>query len=1490
MKTNLRNHGLGWAILGILLTVPNINASSDFQEVPGQLRLSADFHEPDSQTESVPRLDQGAGEQRLSRLWRVGDYQRVPWDSRGSRSALNEALFYDSEKGWAFQPRVDVAVNAMGNLNPRSGTMAFWLKPDQLREQGGLLFTGKTFMAGGARGGIDWALGVGGARDSHVPPGKLFLSAGMVQLIADEPLPDRGWVHVAAVWDADSGAKLYLDGEEIGSVWGPVEEADDVVEEVFYPVSTFLDSLQDWRISSGLGSGRPASRIFDSPPTDEVKLTWLPDGGLEVQSSHEERLQLRSHSVGPLDPGDYLMVMEYSQEFTDDLEESPRGLNMRISVDQPGDPEGWSESFNTPSVSTPEIQTATQILRLEAEEGERFRLIFDINIWTPGRTVIQSLRVLRAHPALLERMDTADVVAGRGTYFARSLRNIHPVPVNRIHWHQNRAAGGFTGLRIFDLPLNSDEIAALAAGEELPEALEGEELLPDPERRAAELFWGEDLDGDLIFARAGRPVTIREEWAERVYEDLRLAGWLAVDGYSATLSPWPYHGYRHVEPRKLHLEFPGPIQANYLMTRGTMTGVLRDGGSRDDPLGGNDFLELPGAPHVFRTVLPQDLQTETATVLRSEGQLSGIHFYHIDNRAPEIPEGSLILHLWGGDQGDLPLSERKQWEFTSSYSAADRRFLVGHREARGAALTGIVKPWRAHHLFSPSMREDYPLQGIGLRLFLRPTDTAVTQTRLQVRLHDSFAPWRELGRFDFEVQPDEAREPVDLFFELRETLIPEGHAVWVTLIAEHELELLSWPGEAESALILLKADEQAASRNWLERELADWRNSFEDTSEPRPWNRGITDDPESGWWLKAASPDYERMWLTGEALSQRFPEDRRVESWLAFIRPSIPNPSRDIEPPRPEGDQPEWAVLARANLLLYKEFVEYWTRERAHPIGELGNWIGDDTCLLQDWPDLALINDPDGRYHEVVRKLADGVVNRFINRGRFFLENGLNSRWTDALHAYEDGLNMQPMAFQLDYGNPLLLYRLFETASRYDGFLLTNERDGMRRFNSEGRGIPYWSTDRQAEGNPEDRSWFLVTHAGQILLWFNRQPRVLQEFEELGESVLELHRTGREPQLGRGGFDFLVSLYASTGEEKWLDPLIDWTATRNSGILTVQTGSYYDPSFLALLDDDAFDHAKTAQALREDADTRYNDIGTRHLGFGDRRYERNWLEWKLTGNKEYLNEGLRELYRRLTFSMPAVTVAEQSGDRVSIPKQIISQMYLGGVPVARNNQFYPLYAVSYENLGTDFAALVFEDRTDKLRILFYNFAGEPLEGLLRVWRLDPGQYEITTGTDRTGDHRIDWAGSTQTLELVRGDGVDLELPPGQVVVWEANLKEESTPLHERPDLAVTHEDARWHSDGSLTVRVHNIGGVDSPESEVVLLNAAGEVAARRSVPALEAPLDLQPRYTEITFGGGDVGRVARRGEPVRVMVDPEASLEEITRRNNETIIPGTTGE
>lgn len=1485
---------LRWlSALFIFLTLPLLDevsaASSDVILVstavvapsPGDpLLLHATFNEGELQ---VDRLH---GDPRVSRIQR-GQFDRFPPDDdRGSRVGLADTLTSGRiSGGFGVQAITDLGIRATGNINPDRGSFTAWISQAPVLHEGGLLLAARSFIPGGPRAGATaWALGVGGASDSDAPRGRLFLTTQHIQCVAAEPLPETDWIFVAAVWDVNHGIKLYANGELIGSTWSDQEAEEEIfVEEttLVWPQDGFANEILQARISHGVSAGREWHPLSEGEFIHEdLVASYGEESDFFLQGDIDDRVQLRFRPFDGLQPGTYRLTVEVLQVFRGSPDIQPPQLRMGLTE---RGRETEHSRLDFPATDEPWWREVIMVFELHDDEktGKEWSMNLDLNFNHSG--------IYRIRSVVLEKGDFSGELDMRlisyGVPWWPVLELASPTPVERFQiYGHGRNAPVYDELAFWDIPLSEESVQELMkASDWTAVSVEAEDFEPGTRSE----WFGWNGAGQAIPVRPDQLAVIKEAPVERAWEDLRAAGSLVVDGNLWSLGPWFYHGYPHISPRTFHFKFFEPSQINYINLFGNLTGQFTIGGSPRAPLDGESFLELPGDQGFSSHFLSEPVVVDQISLIREHGEVSTLGFYEISGEAPSGLQPDLRLTLTPSREAGPPLPPAKLAEFLTLYPTGERDFLVGQSGA-GHAFEMEIGKRRALHLVTPPMREDYPLDAVLLRLFL---EGITPGSHFQVRMHDPLIPWRELGRFDFvaDSQAGDSGGRYDLLLDLRETLVLEGDSLWLTLYFEEEVTLVGDGDAQNSSLVVYRADPEMARERWRLREMADWRNRFESLSEPRPWSRPFTsDDPESNWWLQAASPEYEYLHRIGLALRERFPDDREFFAWFLWVHPFMDLPEWVNEPAPTTREHPDWAELAKANLDLYHEFVDFWTRERAHENGEIGNWIGDDTVLVQDFPDMALISDPDGEYREVVRRLAEGVHGPLTIRNRPAIVNGLNSRWTDALHAYEDGINVQPMNFQLHYGDPVLFAYLLENASRYDGFLFTEARDGMRMANSEGRGRPDWSTDRSPVGGPWTRYWFLPIHPGLTLLWYNQHPELLTIFEEIAEGHLRRMQevVDYHAEVSYGGVDFWIALYDITGDPRYLSGLMDLEATKDAGYPVFHIGGFWnrlmDPTRLRRFPVEWVDARKLYEFSREDADDRFDSLYTRELGHSSRRYERNWMEWYLTGDTKYLEEGLQALYARLKTTLPALTVAEQSGDRVSPPKQLISQMYLGGIPAARNSQFYPTYAVSYEGLSTGFAALVWKDRPEELRVSLYNFEEQPQEGIMRIWNLKPGRYSVRSGIDRTGDGRVDeWQGEATEMDLVRGDAIPLQLPSHREVIVEAELIEPGLPLAERPDPAVSHRDAVWNREEGLVLRVHNLGNVPATDVEVVVRDPDGREMARQQIERIEPPLDFHAKFVEIRFPR--IVPVDENSELV-VELNPGHPYPEITRRNNEALI------
>jgi hypothetical protein len=269
--------------------------------------------------------------------------------------------------------------------------------------------------------------------------------------------------------------------------------------------------------------------------------------------------------------------------------------------------------------------------------------------------------------------------------------------------------------------------------------------------------------------------------------------------------------------------------------------------------------------------------------------------------------------------------------------------------------------------------------------------------------------------------------------------------------------------------------------------------------------------------------------------------------------------------------------------------------------------------------------------------------------------------------------------------------------------------------------------------------------------------------------------------------------------------------------------------------------------------------------------------WQLTGDKE----NLTRLYADEIEECELLDYINTEGslwiDRVGVPYAELQRARLGGVALLRN-ALYPGHVVSWRFAApaTDQSvAILLPDATPTaFKVIACNVETTAVRATMTGWNVDPGIWEITQGVDTTGRDVADQALTTTTAVFERTRAIELLLPPRATTVLTLRLRTPATPYWSRPDLGISREDV-FLQGREVRVRVHSLGSVPAPET-VVGFRKAGRIVATAVVPGLEAPVDLQPRTTEVALtlpaGTDPAGGV--------VEIDPEHTLLEITVLNN----------
>ena len=1048
-------------------------------------------------------------------------------------------------------------------------------------------------------------------------------------------------------------------------------------------------------------------------------------------------------------------------------------------------------------------------------------------------------------------------------------------------------------LYVFDWPLTAAQIAALRERNRPPARDELAPLAWDEAHRAnrlRELSWEQDDDARPV-VQVGRVGT----WANAVRQVAPLQGRAVkkegnevFDGKLGNGWP-PLYNYQFNNGNGLHVELPEPydlmtiegrfagrVYAQHMLTEEGKTLLSLDAAHfatdvrfpRPRPAGWLSF---------FKAVM-EDKGDLPDKELVTESRICELGFFRTG--AHQL-DGATSQVYYVGPLDPSAGAQAPGPELLGRYGPGDRATSVlGTAPQAGASAGQTLPALRYHHLLIPASHEDVPLCGLRLAWHLLGD---LDDNALDITVHDPLQPGRRIFHLDFALHEtaspqSEANKPriLDMTLDLSDRLVPAGHPLWISFCFKRDVALL-WGGASHSRVELLVGSTEEVLPEYVRTELAFVKNRFREMSEPRPW--GAHEHPELD--LPQFSREARELFVPLTHLWTLQPDHPKVRALWLWTHKDFED-AGPVEPlPVPGCDNaPRWPLLQRELFELCTGLLYWWIDNRQTPNGEFGDAWGDDTDLCQNFAKLALIRDPGARLRGAVKLVADGVYKAGL------IKNGINARATDTLHAYEDGVNAQPVMALIDYGNPIYLERMMEAAKTVEEHLTGINEHGRRRFRSWYFGADEVRTKGQYGADHPGNALFC--HPALFLSFYSRQPRALKFLREWADGWLQLYerdlaqgleypsRTlfddtqviSRDSKVrGYGYVDLYPALYRMTDEPRYQETVRFWTNPR-----AFMRGANYLPAL------EIIDWEKHRQELIDwarEAATSLPRIAEDDMGLTARH---RLVEWEVTGNEQAAYEALEACVRKLRLTFDAHTWAEPINDRVWLPDHPMIVMMQGDMSDERN-QLYPRHYVSYEGLS-DFGAWVREKSDQHVRLWLYSFAPRAEEGVIRVWRTPLGQYRVTIGCDANADGKPDAGGDTRELTLHRFAGVPLTLPPRQLIAVDIALVEKSQEdFWARADLAVTSDHAQWSDDrDALTVVLHNVGNGAARNVLVRLTDARRKTLAECTVPTIEAPLDLVPRRVSVTFTGLKGG--VPRGGTIQVQADPGNALPELNEDNN----------
>lgn len=908
-------------------------------------------------------------------------------------------------------------------------------------------------------------------------------------------------------------------------------------------------------------------------------------------------------------------------------------------------------------------------------------------------------------------------------------------------------------------------------------------------------------------------------------------------------------GYAYRNNDGLHITLADRKGFHAVQIRGgARVKLYRDCRKYWDPASGQLLAELPGRSSRSRLWFEKPVHTRHVSFFDlADGRIADVSFFRVSQGLGELKAPLRTAFFAGSPAPALPPGLNEQF-------GKDDRTVFG--VAGDVAKQEPFRPRKGQtfHLV-PMCKPGGTLGAVGLDLDVADAPSPAPFTAI---VHDPLNLRRRLLEADL-LLPAPGRCRVVL--DVPDQILLEGAQVWVSLRFDVPVTLAS-----------LAVDAYAVEGDRARREALAWRKLLLKTcfcalSEARPWT-GWYDDRRMAASLadKRWGPQLKELVATLGHCKRLGPDDDLVRQYDEWIYRNY-RPRRATMPtfePKIDAIQgaPEWAVVARQAWLSARGVAKWWVEERMVPTGELGGLVGDDSDLYQNFADLPMF-ETDG----VAAMVRDGAERLMALAEKDTLEQGLNRRTMDPLHAYEEGVNHEALLAWWNYGDPVAMERCIVAARSTEALTVLTAK-GHRHFKSQDCGAADLKMDRKTD--TDGHAHPLMWHPTFEVAWYTRNPRALEHLTEWADGWLAHMQPGKYATsvevatervtatthrplyggYGSQGSAFLF-LYWITDEAKYLEPFLEQfrKGSRNTSPHLILPELIHRHGLASL-------GPKLSEAAKGEGAS----------------------ETLLTGDKGPLIDALKRDIAELQRFPAMYTTAEPFTDRVFLyALRNAAVCYTGGY--ASRNKFHHTHAVSWEGFGTDYAALVLKAKRNSLKVLVYSFATKPMDGILRCWTLDHGQYALRTGPDANGDDAMDSAVVDRSIDILRATAVPLTLPPKTVTVVELLQTHRRDDARLRADLALSPSEIHVE-DGVVKGVAHNIGSRRVESFDIALVDGKGVARFRKAFGPLDAPLDLVPKRLDFAIAG-----LPAQARGWAVVIDPGGKVAEIFEGNNRAPVP-----
>ncbi|MDQ3843230.1 MAG: LamG domain-containing protein, partial [Bacteroidota bacterium] len=476
------------------------------------------------------------------------------------------------------------------------------------------------------------------------------------------------------------------------------------------------------------------------------------------------------------------------------------------------------------------------------------------------------------------------------------------------------------------------------------------------------------------------------------------------------------------------------------------------------------------------------------------------------------------------------------------YPADEQAKMVGvskgtNNPSDAALLSENTLPF-LHIMIPYTSHPNEGLEGVEIDLpALAVTPTHGGVFPLELRIKDPLWPMRDLADFSFSVKPN---EPHTLWMDTRDRILPEGHALYLTL-AGAGADLMPSMLRGARVRLIYKPKEKARPEHEADR-ITQVRDLYGFTVEERPtsprlnlYNRFIADDSD----LLKVNPNH----FLGKAY--KYALTNNVKD-----RP-------DYTLPKPPAGVPEWAFLQVEYLRQLAKIINYYIDERQISNGEFGGGLSDDDDFTNMFVGTAFMGIEPEKTRQSLRLMMSGFYNQ--ERDPYYaplrqpslplFTNGLATITTDLLHAYEEGIEAVGQLQLLDYGNPLHINHGMEVAKRILEEVTQVNAAGHRHFRSR-----YYGGTNMATEDPWQWSGahsYHMLHTAYNLARYNGQPKLRKMITDIADGLLahtdkngtvytDIHfsaDTVRGIPGAQNTWQVFKAAYDFTGDAKYLKPI-----------------------------------------------------------------------------------------------------------------------------------------------------------------------------------------------------------------------------------------------------------------------------------------------------------------------------------------------------------------